>query len=622
MRQQYSDQSGLEKKVGSEERDAALVNLVLTRRQNSLDAMNDRRQSWLDNYAAYLAQREDPLYDWQSNLVLPVVFDAVESILPHIIQEDLQFHVSAQYGADPENAFMLDGLLMNATKKMDFSWKALMAAKQMLIYGTSPLMTSYMLDEKMMKVREPQEVFSGTPFAFSIPKTKEQMVTRYEGPWLEVPDIATVMPQPGRDRVNGPNGYGMDWLVHWFCLPWNALEAMAESGVISKTKLKKIRETDPTQFSEEWQDIEDRRNRIGIDEFRWDETMRPVEVLAMWGHRGDGMAPGLVWLVNRSVILRDEANPYFHGDIPFDFITDVPQHNSVYGLGEADILQVYQDEKSDLRNTRMDNLHQITNRMWTRIRGSGIDPNQMRSRPNGIIDLQSHGDIQQVLFSDVPVSLYNEEPILQEDIERTAGQLDVLRGQRLGGDRASARESQLIADFAAARVKVKLMSLKRGLSKVGRWSVQLLQQFPSNREIRVSRYGQQMDITVTPEMIAGEWEVDTALEQALPMTRMQKKQDALDLSQAVGPFIGELVNPEPILMAIFKAFNVENPESYLAQQQAAQQGQADPEAMAQEAVAAAMGQEGGMEAAPPQGAPAAPPAAAPVAPQGEEAPPQ
>lgn len=614
----YDDMGGIEKKVGSKDREAALVNLVLTRRQLSLDAMSDRRQGWLDNYAAYLAQREDPLYDWQSNLVLPVVFDAVESILPHIIQEDLQFHVSAGYGANPDNAFMLDGLLLNGTMKMDFSWKALMVAKQQLIYGTQPIMSSYMVDEKLLRVREPKEVFKGTPFAFSVPSTVERKVVRYEGAWMEAPDISTVMPQPGKDRVNGPSGYGMDWLIHWFILPWNALEAMAEAGVFPKSKLKEIRKTDPTQFSEEWQDVEDRRERLGIDEFRWDETMRPVEVLAMWGHRGDGQAPGLVWLVNRTVILRDEANPYYHGDIPFDFVTDVPQANTVYGLGEADILQVYQDEKSDLRNTRMDNLHQITNRMWQRLRGSGVDPNQMRSRPNGIIDVQSHGDIQQIPFIDVPISLYNEEPILQEDIERTAGQLDVLRGQRLGGDRASARESQLIADFAAARVKVKLMSLKRGLNQIGRWSVQLLQQFPSNRQIRVERYGQPMDVEVSPEMIAGEWDVKTELEQALPMTRLQKKQDAMDLAQAVGPFIGELVNPTPILLQIFKAFGVENPQEYLAQQQAAQQGTADPEQMAQQAVADAMGQEGGQQAAPPGGAPAPPPAGAPPAPQGEE----
>lgn len=609
----YGDStSGLEKKVGSEVRNIALTNLVIERRQRALDSMDTRRTSWLDNYAAYLAQREDPLYDWQSNLVLPVVFDAVESILPHIIQEDLQFYVSADYGADPQNAFMLDGLLRHATKKMQFSWKALMAAKQMLIYGTSPLMTSYMVDAKMMTVSNPKQVFAGTPFEFSMPSTEDRRVVRYEGPWMEVPDIVTVLPQPGKDRTNGPAGYGMDWLIHWFVLPWHALEALAEAGVIKKSALEEIRTTDPTVFSEEWQEIEDRRSRIGIDEYHWDETVRPVEILAMWGERGAGKPPGLVWLANRQTILRDESNPYHHGDIPFDFITDVPQHNSVYGLGEADILGVYQDEKSDLRNTRMDNLHQITNRMWQRIRGSGVDPNQMRSRPNGIIDVMSHNDIEQVRFDGVPIELYNEEPILQEDIERTAGQLDVLRGQRLGGDRASARESQLIADFAAARVKVKLMSLKRGLSQVGRWSVQLLQQFPSDRQIRVQRYGQAMDVTVTPEMIAGEWDVAVELEQALPMTRIQKKQDALDLSQAVGPFIGELVNPEPILRGIFEAFGVDNPDQYLAQQQAADQGTADPEQMAKEAVEGAMSQEGG-------GAPV-PPAEAPPAPQQGEAP--
>ena len=563
------------------------VRLVVERMQHSADAYSDKRSDWNTNFKTYLAMRDDPTYPWESNLVMPAVFDAVETHLPHVVAEDMTLKAIPRLNADPEYVETMDAMLAYDCDRMDLSWRLVPTMKQALVFGVSPVYLGWVTDIREQKVREWTPALAGTPHEFMAPVTSEQMIVRHDGPYMVIPDVHSVYPQPGKWLTVGAPQERMSWLVWRFTVPFKYMEQLNAQGVLVRGALKRIKESAyPSFLEQEAWEMQERAEILGVDISKPDETMREVEILAMFGDRGENAPDGMMWVANRTVLARDEGPPFYHGDIPFQFINDIPLPHDLNGLGEAQILQTYQDEKSDLRNARLDNIHLIVNRMWKRMMGSGIDPNQLLSRPGGVVDVQSMNHLEPIQHADVPFSTYQDEELLQGDIERTAGQLDVLRGERLGGNRSSATENELLAEFAAARVRIKLMSLKQGLRQIGRWMIALEQQFMTDQRIvRLAGPGRTVqDFLIDPQNIVGEWDVMPIVDQRLPLTKIRRREELRQMMEMLAPYIGQYIAPDALLEEVLEAYGFKDTGRFLVSAQQARAAAVDPAKVAREAV--------------------------------------
>tara|TARA_Y100000310_G_scaffold275977_1_gene292788 strand:+ start:925 stop:2739 length:1815 start_codon:yes stop_codon:yes gene_type:complete len=580
---------------GSGSIDDPRVNLLLARLKLSNDYYAQKRDDFIRYYQGYRAYRREPDYPWTSNMVMPVIFDTVETFLPHVVGDQLELRPEARLGADPKKAEMWKAIFQYDVEAMELVQKQIVMMRQALIYGWSPFLCDWLYDERPMKVHQFRNLNEGTPYEKTIPRVVQIPIVMHDGPQVQVLDIFNVFLQPGKATINGPPAEKSDWLIIRFVLPFKHLKMLADQGIIEKAALKKLMESNLPDVNddESQQGIEERLSLIGIDSNTFDTTMHQVEILCMFGDRGFSRPEdGIIWLGNRRVILRDETSPLWHGEIPVGIVNDIRMPHEAMGIGEAEIAESFQEEKSDLRNARMDNIHQLVNRMWSVMNNAGIDDVELMSRPGGIVHMDVPGAVQPLINQDVPFSTYREEELLDQDVQRVTGALDVLRGLAFNASRPTATSDKIKAEFAAARTRMKILDMQNHfLRQVGRWIIALEQQFTTeDKQIRINRNGITEDIRVSPEDISGDWDVHPELDQALPLSKEQRRQDAAMALQTLGPYVqGGVVVADEIIKHFLKVYNIPNPEKMLTSMQQRMEQVQDPRAMVQ----AAMQQAGG-----------------------------
>jgi hypothetical protein len=327
--------------------------------------------------------------------------------------------------------------------------------------------------------------------------------------------------------------------------------------------------------------------------------MNQVEILCMFGDRAFGrQEDGVIWLGNRKVVLRDETSPLWHGEIPVGIVNDIRMPHEAMGIGEAEIAESFQEEKSDLRNARMDNIHQIVNRMWTVMNNAGIDDVELMSRPGGIVHMDVPDSVRPLVQGEMHFSTYKEEEILDQDVQRITGATDILRGLAFNASRPTATSDKIKAEFAAARTRIKILDMQNHfLRQVGRWIIALEQQFTTEeKQIRINRNGITEDIRIKPEDISGDWDVKPELDQAFPLSKAQKREDAAITLQALAPYIqGGVVVADEIIKYFLKTHNIPNPEKLLVSLQQRSEQVQDPKAIVEEAMKGAESEMGGIQ---------------------------
>ena len=571
------------------------VNLLLTRLKISHDYYATKRDDMIRYYQGYRAYRREPDYPWTSNMVMPVIFDTVETFLPHVVGDQLELRPEARLGADPTKIEMWKAIFEYDLEAMDLVSKQITMMRQALIYGWSPYLCDWLYDERPMRVHQYERHDDGEPLSKTIRQTAQIPIVMHDGPQVQVLDVFNVFLQPGKAMVNGPPAEKSDWLIIRFVLPFKHLQTMADQGIIEQKALSELMDSSfPHPNDDADVGIHERMDLIGLDSQTLDTTMNQVEILCMFGDRGfSRQEDGVIWLGNRKVILRDETSPLWHGEIPVGIVNDIRMPHEAMGIGEAEIAESFQEEKSDIRNARMDNIHQLVNRMWSVMNNAGVDDVELMSRPGGIVHMDIPDAVRPLMQQDMPFSTYKEEELLDNDVQRITGATDVLRGLAFGASRPTATSDKIKAEFAAARTRMKILDMQNHfLRQVGRWIIALEQQFTTEeKQIRISRNGITEDIRIKPEDISGDWDVKPELDQALPLSKAQRRQDAALAMQTLAPYAqGGIIVADELIKYFLKTYSIPNPEKLLAaMQQRAEQVQ-DPRGMAQEAIQAAEGE--------------------------------
>jgi hypothetical protein len=134
-------------------------------------------------------------------------------------------------------------------------------------------------------------------------------------------------------------------------------------------------------------------------------------------------------IVNRHELVYDGPNPYHrHGKKPFIATSFDPLPGEFYGLSAVQLIEHLQHELNTTRNQRIDNVSLVLNRMWKVRRSADINPDELISRPHGVVWVDSPDDVTELAMNDVTASSYNEERIIKEDMENVIGVPAVVRG--------------------------------------------------------------------------------------------------------------------------------------------------------------------------------------------------
>lgn len=279
-------------------------------------------------------------------------------------------------------------------------------------------------------------------------------------------------------------------------------------------------------------------------------------------------------------LIRPRSMPYAFGH-PFEMIRnyEVPDH--FYPMGDLEMIAPLVKELSKTRSEMMNHRARYARKYLARKAAiSKSDLAKIASKRDGEVifvedDSVPLGDvIQPVNQIGMDPGLYNWSQAIENDIQDISGITEFMRGG--GGQiRRTATEASLLQDAANVRTAEKLDRVETFIANLATKLLQINQQYVTGRQAAkiIGRDGANLWVPYSREDIKGQYEFRVEAGSTVPKNETFRRQSALGMLQAMGPFIqtGQ-VNVEELLRVVLRdGFAIKNPEKFLAPQPQMQQ---------------------------------------------------
>jgi hypothetical protein len=489
-------------------------------------------------------------YNGRANLFVPMVYSTIETIMPRMVGSKPKINALPREGNDINNADSVSKLLDYDWDIMDMKIIVKNWVKQALLYGTGIVKLVWEEDKPKADLIDLFDFYID-PYATSI-KDAQYVIQRLER--------------------------NIDYL--------------------KKSPLYKVPKELVAEVSSDEYKIQ-RDSIIGVS--KPSKNNKLVELWEYWGKYdfGNGEEEAVIVIANRRHIIRCEPNPYSHKKKPFIELHDIQVPHEFWSIGEVEPLKFLQYELNDIRNQRMDNVTLILNRMWIVGKGADVEEDELVSQSGNVIHAGDINGIKDLQTPDVTDSSYNEESFVKDDAKTASGVNDMISGNQGSGKNKSsigndtATGIMLLQEAGNARFKYKMDNLEDSLRELGRQLIALNQQFLSTEMmVRVVGEGGTKWITLSPEDIQGEYDLDVEAGSTQPMNKSIRRAEARELLATVAPFAQFGLNINYFIKHLLETYDLTNiNEAFM---QPTQMGM--PGAMGQP-MQGAMGQLGG-----PQGA--------------------
>lgn len=165
-----------------------------------------------------------------------------------------------------------------------------------------------------------------------------------------------------------------------------------------------------------------------------------------------------------------------------------------------------------------------------------------------------------------PPEFYNQSQQIEADINNVSGVSDYMRGAQ-AEIRRTATEAAMIQDAMNARAADKLARIESCLSKLGQRVVQLMQQFMTGeRVVRiVGLSNQPVWLNFDADYIQGEFDFEVEGGSTQPRNESFRRQSALQLVDALSPFIGAVpIDLSAVVRYVLQfGFDIKDPNQFL-----------------------------------------------------------
>ena len=491
-------------------------------------------------YIAYGGDRQREIKKWQSNVQIPYIQSAVETMVPRIIDARPEFTVLGRNEDDQVKA-------EKQQKLMDYFWESAGMdstaedfVRATLIYGTGFLQVSWKKDVRTLKFLKSKDVSSKKY------KWESEEKTFFDGPMCEWVDNYTLWydwhntarkskqfwfkrivlteaeirrryPMADKERLqmafNAPGGDLIDYAAirqqvrttNLYTTKSSAAQIMSASGTI-----------------------------YGTDKYysTQDNTLKMYEVYEWWRPFDDSYSV----IVGGSYvpIFKDGAMP-----IPMDF-KEAPFIDASYlkipgefeGYGLPLILESPQIMLNLVKNQRLDAATLSIHKMWIVNPLANINKDELVTRPFGIIYSIDPNGVREIQFSDIKASAYKEEELLKNDMQYASGVDDFSMGVG-GGGNSSATEVRHLRESTLERVRMFVNHLGDAYADVLRYWMDLTRQlFTEKMTIRIiGQDGQPSFPLIEKDDFKGLYDYRaTVLPSIAGQDEVKKKQD-MDLYQ-------------------------------------------------------------------------------------------
>lgn len=524
-----------------------------------------------DCYKMYRAHIEaENMREDGSNLFIPYIFNIVENAYPKIVKS--LFSVRPYIPFMPVNSNDADSARKaeNMTKlvewELDNKMKGRLVYNNILrsacMYGTAISKQTWKLEERPVVKRTEVVGYQTDPetgltvSVTSMQPTETREIT-YDAPFMQNIELQDFFFDPyGTDIDN------CEYVIHRYWLPMHKIISMADSGQLDideGTIKKKL-----TAIGRQSENDKSSAINMGQKPARSNE----VEVLEYWTNDIKCI------VLNKTLVALVTPNPYWHKRKPFSKWECVPVSGEFYGIGIIEMCRQLQIELNTTRNQRIDNVSFALNRMFTILRTANIDTTQLRSRPNGFIEVDDHGDIKELPINEVKASSYTEETVIKNDMDVTSGVYNYTRGEP-ADRRETATTASILAQAGNDRFESQVLQIGwGGFSDSALQLAWLNRQYITvDTEIAVvGDDGKQSTAMVNQDDIDVDLQIIPTPSSLFSAANKQIQQNVL--VQLANIMVNNPnVNQEEFLKRIFEAFDFTDPEKLLVSNQPTQQAQ-------------------------------------------------
>lgn len=543
-------------------------NLVLSRFRWSEQWRRPWDDKWLRWYKTFrgivpkLPEGEED----RSNLHIPYTYSTVDTVRSKLLTACFANRPYVSFipkdADDVENAKNMETLVDSQMNRTDaeFMVKMYQLFTDMLIYGGCPYEVGWRYELRKIKRKVPMVDESGILLGY---EEQEIEVVNWDDPDFQPFMIDDLYPDPEGTSIDD-----CSWVIRRRYITRKELEAKIDEGIYKVKDLEAINQAGD-RISEGKQD---RLAAIGAADAYADEADvggRRYELLEMWED------DRVTTVINRTEVIRDEANPFWHGKKPFGFAKFDPLNGEFYGISLVEVIEHLQAELNTTRNQRIDATSQIINRMWIVLKGMGLEPADLVSRPNGIIWVDSMEEApKEVEFKPPDPAAYQEESIIKADIQEATSTYNEARGAPSDTKR-TATENAIRERATNIRFETKLRIFEAlGLKRLGFFYDQLNQQFIDDiRSVRISgEDGGYEWQEMRPEDIAGRFEYQPAGSSIEPtLDKLEYRTNLLNLYNEFKE--DPEIKTRELKKRVFEAFGIKDTEKLIKSEEEIMQEQ-------------------------------------------------
>lgn len=294
----------------------------------------------------------------------------------------------------------------------------------------------------------------------------------------------------------------------------------------------------------------------------WEFYDLDSQTMAVFAELGEG------WLVKPTRI------PY-NGGQPFVMIRNYEVPDRFYPMGDLEAIEPLQHE---LNRTRSQLMNARKNYVRKYIGDKAlIDPAAraaLESSTDGEVILidTNNGQLRldQVFapapIQQVPAELFGYGEMVQGDINQVTGVSEYQQGG--GGDiRRTATEASMIQDAVNARSADKLATIEKAISRIGRNMLELCRQYLTGDHVAriVGNHGKPIWVPYTQEDIDVDADFEVEGGSTTPKNEGFRQNQAMQLSQALGPLIGPVIDPAMFAKWMLKAYGINDSDRWIVQ---------------------------------------------------------
>ena len=439
-------------------------------------------------YIAYGGDRQREIKKWQSNVQIPYIQSAVETMVPRIVDARPEFTAMGRNEDDQTRAEKQE-------KLMDYHWeRAGMDStnedfvRSALVYGNGYLQVSWKKDVRTLRFLRSKDIAS-KKYVW-----KEEKRTFFDGPmcewvdnynlWYDWHNTARKLKQYWFKRLVLPES---EIRRRYPMADKKRLEMALASAGGDLTDYAAIRQQVRTVHQYTTKSSAAENSTSGADKYNntQDDLLKMYEVFEWWRPFDDAYA--VIVGGSNVPIFKDGSIP-----IPMDF-KESPFIDAAYlkipgefeGYGLPLILESPQIMLNLVKNQRLDAATLSIHKMWIVNPLANVNKDELVTRPFGIIYSIDPNGVREIQFSDIKPSAYKEEELLKADMQYASGVDDFSQGIGSGGT-SSATEVRHLRESTLERVRMFVNHLGDAYSDVFRYWMDLTRQlFTEKMTIRI-----------------------------------------------------------------------------------------------------------------------------------------